>query len=1225
MYRYLLVFTDDDRAKLQDRYHGLMQMFEAGASIGKSSMDELKEIMRVMLEGQKGLQSFWQEVQKQPDRSYHLHLMYNEKELLNLPWHMAVNPNVHISKGPLANTALPAYKPQPGPLRILVMISSPDDLQYDKRLSYEEEEEIILKALSPLLVAGLVQVYFTEDGSLENLREKLKLQHYHILYFGGHGIYKNDAGYLQLEDAITLKSKEIKAEQFARALKEDDLHAPPLVVLSSCQTAQGSMEDGFRGVADELIHEGVPAVIAMAFSIKDQFNILFAGHLYEHLANKCSLAEGYSKALRDLRRREQQELERLNQQHNRPSQWLIPQLYLSQRVDDIVDWQADSMDGPPVERGSLRHVSEHRFIGRRRECALLLNELIYDKPVLITGQGGIGKTALAGYLVKRLVVRDAAYYCFAFDESSFGIGPMVSQLLQYLRTADPQYNDAYEAEHIDFLVNRVTKLCKPVWVFDNLESCQPNSDWMKYAQGRLFLKFPVILLSRYEVPELERVFNLRLNQAPFVDFYRKYMELDLAGLHTEINVPERVDVADLLYRMFGGHYRTLESLNEVYVNNPVKTQALLRQIATRKDAATPAKALMQDVRENIESSGKPMNVAELLTLPTIEELKTLHLLFRFDRPVATLALEMQQAGRNFDADLQRLRNFTLIEEEIHKETGRKLYYVAPLVKNAVEGIELPQVYFYPEYAGDYCYLAYSKISFSYGDLEAALHYFKMSRSVTKLNEAGTILVNHYYHIGLFNETLYYGEMVEEMAGDGTAGEILKSLGLVHLKYGNSKQALIYFTRFSIVCRKAGEDKKLAYVFNAIGRTYDQMNDPDTALEWLDKSIRLSKTIQDKSQEAIALSNMGQVYCDVGEEEKAMNVFQQCFQIRKETGDLRGQVGVLNNICRIYSGRGEYRKVIEKLQEALVIAVEIGDNRMQALVLNNIGYALMSEGDLNSALICFQKNLAVSESFEDEEEKGKALVGMGTAYRNLGNHDEAIERLTEGASILQKFDYPHIQHDTAMDLGDIYLQRGDAALALVYLDKALAGFRKGNRAKEAAQALRYMGDAYLRLNDIDKSIQHLEACLMVLEEVDDKEIESMALTSLAQAHAVKDDPDKVLDLAEKKLEIARTGGDRVGEADALFNMALVYLEKRLPELYLHYCLESYTIQSETNNLGGLYFMSSVLGAFLCNNCPEKYLNEGLWFLEQAYEIGIQSSEFPGVEHLGSMIDEMRRSS
>ena len=117
---------------------------------------------------------------------YHVQLLHPDNEILNLPWTLAVD---NISKQPLGDIQqlllskcppefLKAEKIQPPqiapPLKILIMISSPEDSDTEERLSFEDEEFRILKAFEPLMQSGQVEIDFTDDGSLEALERKIK-------------------------------------------------------------------------------------------------------------------------------------------------------------------------------------------------------------------------------------------------------------------------------------------------------------------------------------------------------------------------------------------------------------------------------------------------------------------------------------------------------------------------------------------------------------------------------------------------------------------------------------------------------------------------------------------------------------------------------------------------------------------------------------------------------------------------------------------------------------------------------------------------------------------------------------------------------------------------------------------------------------------------------------------------------------------------------------------
>lgn len=109
----------------------------------------------------------WMDVLQQIHNTgdYHMvQLVHEDNDLLNLPWGLAQDPISSQALGTIRRLALTKcvkhlVSDEPGtptdglapPLKILVMISSPEDAEYDKRLSYEDEEFLILQAFSPLM------------------------------------------------------------------------------------------------------------------------------------------------------------------------------------------------------------------------------------------------------------------------------------------------------------------------------------------------------------------------------------------------------------------------------------------------------------------------------------------------------------------------------------------------------------------------------------------------------------------------------------------------------------------------------------------------------------------------------------------------------------------------------------------------------------------------------------------------------------------------------------------------------------------------------------------------------------------------------------------------------------------------------------------------------------------------------------------------------------------
>ena len=191
----------------------LGEKLEQIGSLRPEMLADLTEEMKKALESQVG---FAEIAAQARNRQTRLHLTHNAPNILNLPWRLATQnmPLLFLTKGKNTITAnLPILEADNPPLKILVMISSPENASYDTRLNYEEEEDQIMRAFAPLFDIGQVQIDFTDDGSLDNLKEKIAANRYHIVHFSGHGIYDKDQqkGYLLLEDSLTMNQEKVEA------------------------------------------------------------------------------------------------------------------------------------------------------------------------------------------------------------------------------------------------------------------------------------------------------------------------------------------------------------------------------------------------------------------------------------------------------------------------------------------------------------------------------------------------------------------------------------------------------------------------------------------------------------------------------------------------------------------------------------------------------------------------------------------------------------------------------------------------------------------------------------------------------------------------------------------------------------------------------------------------------------------------------------------------------
>ena len=220
-------------------------------------------------------------------------------ELARLPWEYLYD-STHRRFFALSRTTpvvryLELPDPTPGPaaelpLRILVLIANPKDLP---RLDSDREWELLEEALAGSQERGLVELRRLGKPTLSSLQRELRRFRPHIFHFIGHGFFQEE----QQEGALMLEtdqgqSQAVGSRQLGILLHDASLR---LAFLNACRGAATSLSNPFSGVAQNLVQQGVAAVVAMRHEISDETAIGLTAELYSALADgypvDASLAE----------------------------------------------------------------------------------------------------------------------------------------------------------------------------------------------------------------------------------------------------------------------------------------------------------------------------------------------------------------------------------------------------------------------------------------------------------------------------------------------------------------------------------------------------------------------------------------------------------------------------------------------------------------------------------------------------------------------------------------------------------------------------------------------------------------------------------------------------------------------------------------------------------------------------------------------------------------------
>ena len=261
-------------------------------------------------------------------------------QVAGLPWELLYDRRTNHYLAKSERTPIVRYldvdnPPEPltvqGPLRILVVIASPLDLP---ALDVEREWQRVSAVLADRAAAGTVSIERLPQATLGGLQDWLRHHDVHVLHFIGHGAFDRERqeGVLAFADAYG-HSRAVSSEEIGKYVRDHD--PLRLVVLNACQTATTDTVDAYSGIAQGLVQQEAPAVVAMQYPISDGAAIAFASGFYGSLTDGDPVDQAISCVRKTLA-------------DDFGDEWMTPVLFLRAGNGEIFDQITPDVSAPSL-------------------------------------------------------------------------------------------------------------------------------------------------------------------------------------------------------------------------------------------------------------------------------------------------------------------------------------------------------------------------------------------------------------------------------------------------------------------------------------------------------------------------------------------------------------------------------------------------------------------------------------------------------------------------------------------------------------------------------------------------------------------------------------------------------------------------------------------------------------------------------------------------------------
>jgi tetratricopeptide (TPR) repeat protein len=232
-------------------------------------------------------------------------------------------------------------------------------------------------------------------------------------------------------------------------------------------------------------------------------------------------------------------------------------------------------------------------------------------------------------------------------------------------------------------------------------------------------------------------------------------------------------------------------------------------------------------------------------------------------------------------------------------------------------------------------------------------------------------------------------------------------GISYRKMGQHEKAQSCFEQTLPLWEELGNRQWKAHTLGLVAATHYERGFSNDALDYLRRSIRIRKNLEDWPGLAVEFSNIGRIHLVSRSYQKALKYFRRALAMAEKATDQRQVVVTHNYIGTVLYTTGRVRQSLRQFERALLIAESVGDMTLLSTTLANASRALYyATGEADRALEYSERALSLSRRVGDVSKIVSDTVDIAILLGenpSLGREAEAMPLLREAIELMKHND------------------------------------------------------------------------------------------------------------------------------------------------------------------------------------------------------------------------------
>jgi tetratricopeptide (TPR) repeat protein/predicted Ser/Thr protein kinase len=320
-------------------------------------------------------------------------------------------------------------------------------------------------------------------------------------------------------------------------------------------------------------------------------------------------------------------------------------------------------------------------------------------------------------------------------------------------------------------------------------------------------------------------------------------------------------------------------------------------------------------------------------------------------------------------------------------------------------------------------------------------------------------------------------------------------GRVEIRRNNPQGALDYLNRALSLAVEFDNSSAKGDALQAIGVAYKRMNKLNDALSNYQQALDIRQKIGNKVGIASTFNEIAQVQSKQKKLAEALKSYQAALQIQREIPDPKGTGTTLINLGTLYESQGKLDEALKSYREALQIQRDLGNEDFQALCMNNIGNVLLAKTQFSDALTYFQGALQLREKTKSPGEIAQTLLNLGETANRLGDYNQATDYYLKALDLWRNSGDKRGTAIASYNMGTLFEYQGRYGASLNSKSDAFKTFQDlKERSDWMAEIQGGYGTALAQVGRFEEAQKNLDDALTLARELGNNAIAAQTLDS-----------------------------------------------------------------------------------------------------------------------------------